>query len=467
MADLEKEQVQYSDVPAPEGIKGKLGMVGPGIIFAAAALGSGETIINPHNGAKFGLLVLWVPFFVTLLTKMWVSERVGRYTLATGKTFVEGLFDLGGIGKLVIWVMIMPLVVIQIFTGHGWPMGVGASVMGMFFPVGHIPVVGIRIVATITIIVIWWMLTQREYPIIEKIIIGIVLGVLLPSVAIAVIALGPDMKTLLALFDISPLWTYFAQTPKDMAYISNSLAWCGSGMVGMAAYSYWVIEKGYHKGGKEGRVLLSDKVYDGWSKTYLTDIYGGYVVVFVIAALIMLNSVLVLYPYKLIPTGTDVMIVSASQLSIPLGEWAKYLWLIGTASTLFVTPVAYYDGVARLVGDALLKIFPGTFEKYGEPKIRKSLITLFCVGAVLMTWGLSPLGPYPLKVVSAFSYIDGLPYMVLLAIFSAVLCQKFVPAHKRGGVINAIGAIFTAVLFAWFTYVFNTYGVGFMSFLRP
>lgn len=459
-------EVETIEVEAPQDWKGRLKLVGPGIVFAAAALGSGETIINPHNAAKYGYLVLWVPFFVTILTKMWVSERVGRFSLATGKTFVEGLIDLGILGKIVICVMILPLIFIQFFSGHGWPLGVGASIMGMFYPVGKIPATGIKLVATITVILIWYFLAMREYPLLEKIILVIVLVVLLPAVTIAVLALRPPLSAILALFDIRPLFTHFAQNTKDLAYIANSLAWCGSGMVGMAAYSYWVIEKGYHKGQMKGRVLLADKVYNGWARVYLTDIYGGYLVVFLVAALIMLNSVLVLHPYKLIPQGTDVMLISAAQLTIPLGEWAKYLWLIGTASTLFVTPMAYYDGVSRLVTDALINMFPSLGRKYSFEQVYKFLMSLFCLGAILMIWGLSPLGPYPLKVVSAFSYIDGLPYMVLLALFSALLVQKFVPQHKRGSVINLIGSIVTAILFAWFTWIFQKYGVGFFTFLK-
>jgi len=407
-------------------------------------------------------------FFVTLMTKMWISERVGRYSFATGKTFVEGLIDLKGIGMAVIWVMIMPLLVIQFFSGHGWPLGVGASVMGMFFDTGHIPVVGMRVVATIVVVAIWYLLVVHTYDILEKVIVWIVLGVLVPSVGIAVIALGPDWRTLLALFDISPLWTHFAKNGADLAYIGNSLAWCGSGMVGMAAYSYWVIEKGYHRGQSDStkRIVLSPKSFKEWTKVYLFDIYGGYIVVFVVAALIMLNSVLVLHPYGLVPKGTDVMIISASQLTIPLGEWAKYLWLIGTASTLFVTPMAYYDGSARLATDAVRHVFPGIAKKYSFHQVRKALTSFFCIGAILMIWGLSPLGPYPLKVVSAFAYIDGLPYMVLLAIFSVVLVQKFVQPDMRGNMVNMWGACITAVLFTWFTINFQIYGVGFFTFLK-
>ncbi|MHB0868178.1 MAG: Nramp family divalent metal transporter [Chloroflexota bacterium] len=464
-------KVKFADVDPPSTIRDRLKLVGPGIMFAAAALGSGETIINPHNAAKFGLLVLWVPFFAILLTKMWVTERVGRFSLATGKTFAEGLYDLGWIGKLVIVVMLLPLIVIQFFTGQGWPLGVGASVMGMFYPVGQIPVVGMRLVATAVVACIWYFLVLREYPVFEKVVLGVVLLVLLPAVLIADIALRPDLGTILSLFNPAPLITYFAQNPSDLAYMANSLAWCGSGMVGMAAYSYWAIEKGYHrariKAPEDTRIMLSDRVFTGWSRVYQLDIYGGNAVTFVVAAAIMLNSVLVLHPYNLVPTGTDVMLISAQQLVIPLGEWAKYLWLIGTASTLFVTPLAYYDGAARLSGDALRLLFPGIARRYSFEQVRKALVTLFCVGAVLMIWGLSPLGPYPLKVVSSYSYIDGLPYMVLLALFSAILVQKFVPREKRGFWLPLAGGLFTALVYAWFTWVFNAYGPGFMSFLTP
>jgi len=458
----------YTDIEAPSTWRERLKLVGPGIVFAAAALGSGETIINPHNAAKFGLLVLWVPFFAVLLTKMWVTERVGRYSLATGKTFVEGIYDLAWLGKLVIVVMFLPLIVIQFFTGQGWPLGVGASIMGMFYPVGHIPVVGMRLVASLVVVCIWYFLVMREYPVVEKVILGVVLGILIPACAIADIAMLPSLKTVLSLFDIRPLFQHFAQSPKDLAYIANSLAWCGSGMVGMAAYSYWVLEKGYHRAQvkeEETRVLLADRVFPGRTRVYLLDIYGGNVVTFLAAALIMLNSVLVLHPYGLIPTGTDVMLISAQQLAIPLGQWAKYLWLIGTASTLFVTPLAYYDGAARLTGDALRLLFP-SLRKYKLDQIRRVLVTVYCVGALLMIWGLSPLGPYPLKVVSSYSYIDGLPYMVLLALFSALLVQKFVPREKRGSVINLLGAAFTAVMYIWFTWAFSRFGPGFTSFLK-
>jgi len=465
-------EIKYVDIDAPASWKARLAMVGPGIMFAAAALGSGETIINPHNAAIYGPLVLWVPFFVILLTKMWVTERVGRFSFATGKTFAEGLYDLGWIGKAVIVVMLLPLIVIQFFTGQGWPMGVGASVMGMFYPVGQVPVEGMRIVSTLAILSIWYMLVIREYALVEKVVLAAVLLVLLPAVLIADIALRPDLGTIVALFNPAPLFTYFSANPADMALIANSLAWCGSGMVGMAAYSYWALEKGYHRGQAKGvsektRVLVTDRAFTGWMRCFQLDVFGGNAITFIVAAAIMLNSVLVLHPYNLVPDGTDVMIVSAQQLVIPLGEWAKYLWLIGTAATLYVTPLAYYDGAARLSGDGARLLFPAIARRWTSEQVRKTLVTFFCIGAILMSWGLSPLGPYPLKIVSSYSYIDGLPYQVLLSLFSVILIYKFVPKAKRGHWLPTVGALFTFVMYTWFTWVFNAYGPGFMSFITP
>lgn len=467
-----EQEVVYSDVEAPSTWKGRFALVGPGIMFAAAALGSGETVINPHNGAKFGPLALWIPFFAILLTKMWTVERVGRFSFATGKTFVEGLFDLGFIGKFVVVIMILPLLFIQFFTGNGWPMGVGASVMGMFYPVGQIPVLGMNIVATIVVCCIWYLLVIHPYSVAEKVTVAVILLVLLPAVLVADILMRPDLGTLLGLFNPLPLFTYFASNPSDLAYMANSLGWCGSGMVGMAAYSYWAIEKGFHRAQAseardETRVLVTDRVFHGWMRVFQLDVYGGNAITFLVSAAIMLNSVLVLHPYKIIPTGTDVMLMSANQLSIPLGEWAKYVWLIGTASTLFVTPLAYYDGAARLVADALRLFFPAISSRWSTEQMRKALVTLFCIGPLVMIWGLSPLGPYPLKIVSAYSLIDGLPYQVLLSLFAPILVWKFVPKSKQGHWINWVGALFTAVMYLWFTGAYQFFGPGFQSYFIP
>src|SRR4029453_17058523 len=61
----------------------------PGLIVAAAGIGSGDVVSAPVGGAKYGVVLLWGvalgAFFKFVLT-----EGIARWQLATGKTVVEG-----------------------------------------------------------------------------------------------------------------------------------------------------------------------------------------------------------------------------------------------------------------------------------------------------------------------------------------------------------------------------------------
>ena len=66
-----------------------LKLAGPGLIVAAAGIGSGDVVSATVGGAKYGVLLLWGvalgAFFKFVLT-----EGIARWQLATGKTVVEG-----------------------------------------------------------------------------------------------------------------------------------------------------------------------------------------------------------------------------------------------------------------------------------------------------------------------------------------------------------------------------------------
>jgi Mn2+/Fe2+ NRAMP family transporter len=66
-----------------------LKLAGPGLIVAAAGIGSGDVVSATVGGAKYGVVLLWGvalgAFFKYVLT-----EGIARWQLATGKTVVEG-----------------------------------------------------------------------------------------------------------------------------------------------------------------------------------------------------------------------------------------------------------------------------------------------------------------------------------------------------------------------------------------
>ena len=57
--------------------------MGPGIVFASLAVGSGELILTPRAGALYGYALAWVALG-TLVYKAAFTEGLARCTVATG-----------------------------------------------------------------------------------------------------------------------------------------------------------------------------------------------------------------------------------------------------------------------------------------------------------------------------------------------------------------------------------------------
>ena len=87
--------------PAPRTWLGMLALVGPGVVWAAEAIGSGELILSTRLGTAFGMMLLWVPTWAVLLKNLGPGYLHGRWALIFG----EGGMDcmprsrLGGFGR--------------------------------------------------------------------------------------------------------------------------------------------------------------------------------------------------------------------------------------------------------------------------------------------------------------------------------------------------------------------------------
>src|SRR3982751_5934817 len=63
--------------------------IGPGIVLASAIVGSGEVIATTTLGAQTGYAALWI-VLVSCAIKPVVQAELGRYTIVTGHTGLEG-----------------------------------------------------------------------------------------------------------------------------------------------------------------------------------------------------------------------------------------------------------------------------------------------------------------------------------------------------------------------------------------
>jgi len=91
----------------PTRLVGILQRLGPGLIIAGSIVGSGELIATTKTGAEAGFWLLWL-ILIGCVIKVFVQVEMGRYSVTTGKTTMDGLAEvpgpyLPGRGNWLIW----------------------------------------------------------------------------------------------------------------------------------------------------------------------------------------------------------------------------------------------------------------------------------------------------------------------------------------------------------------------------
>ncbi|EMI28836.1 Nramp family divalent metal transporter [Rhodopirellula europaea] len=69
--------------------------IGPGLIIAGSIVGSGELIATTKTGAEAGFTLLWL-ILLGCVVKVFTQVEMGRYTLTSGKTSLQGFNELPG-----------------------------------------------------------------------------------------------------------------------------------------------------------------------------------------------------------------------------------------------------------------------------------------------------------------------------------------------------------------------------------
>lgn len=81
--------------PPPGTVLGILARLGPGLIIAAAIVGSGELVLTPKTGAQAGFTLLWL-VVIGCLIKVFVQVEFGRYAISSGKPTMAALDEVPG-----------------------------------------------------------------------------------------------------------------------------------------------------------------------------------------------------------------------------------------------------------------------------------------------------------------------------------------------------------------------------------
>lgn len=294
-------------------------VVGPGLVVAATGVGAADLVATLVAGAKFGYTLLWVAILGAII-KVVLVEGAGRYSLATGRTIFEGWRSLG------VWTTFYfaPYIVV-------WGLVYGATAMSSSaLPlVALFPDLSLRWTAMVIGVVGLLMVWFGTYAGFEKVMAALV-GVMFVAVSVAAVRATPNLGEIV--LGLRPIF------PDDS--VVNILAIAGGvgGTITLAAYGYWLREKGW--------------ATPRFMKVMRIDNAVAYAVtgVFVVAMLII-GAELYYSAGIAAETGDQALVQLSDVLDDRYGEVFGTLFLVGFFAASFSSLIGVWSGVSLMFAD--------------------------------------------------------------------------------------------------------------------
>lgn len=435
--------LSYEAIEAPPAsLASALRRIGPGLVLAAAIVGSGEVIATTTLGAQVGFAALWI-VLVSCAIKPVVQGELGRYTIATGETGLDGFNRMpgprAGVSWLVwAWALTVTLTLLQVGGMYG---GV-AQVLNLLWP--GLPVnawVGICLAVTLV------MLLGGGYQRIERFaIVKVGLFTLLTVCAAAVLLRRPGA---VAMADLASGLS-LQLPPAGLATAIAVFGITGVGATELVMYPYWCIEKGYARfvGPREASTAWAARAR-GWIRVMHVDIVCSLAVYTMATVAFYLLGAGVLHRLGVVPASRDTVTVLSQIYTQTLGAWALWVFYVGVAITLYGTIFASTAAHARMFADAVRII--GLYPR-GDAHSRRQWRNRFAVvlGGIpaLLYWMFE--SPVQMVVAGGVSQALMLPLIGLAAMY---LRHTQVPEEIRPSIATTLMLwLSTAVMFGFATY---------------
>lgn len=401
-------------------------IVGPGLVVAATGIGAADLVATLAAGSRFGYTLLWAAIAGCIM-KVILVEGAGRWTLATGRTIFDGWRSLGP------WTSVYfgPYIVL-------WGFVYGASAMlATGIPIASLlPFLGdalgentIPVVATVAGVAGLLMVWVGRYHLVEKamaVMVGIMFVAVIGSAVVVLPNLGEVVAGLLPVIPTEP--------GANGLFYTLGMAGGVGGTITLAAYGYWLREKGWTTP-KFMKVMRLDNG--------VAYILSG---VFVIAMLIVGAELFYTAGQDVATNPNEALLGLSDALAARYGEAWSVIFLLGFAAASFSSLIGVWNGVSLMFAD-----FVGNWRGLSgdDPRV-KSGGSYFKVYALWLT--IPPLvlvwfTDNPVGVIVLYGVLGALfmPFLAVTLLF--LLNSDRVPQRWRNGIVRNTGLGVITLLF--------------------
>lgn len=314
--------------------RARLAALGPGLLFAGAAIGVSHLVQSTRAGAAYGFQLLWAVLLV-LLCKYPFFEYAHRYTVATGESLLEGYAHLGR------WALgaFMLVVVASSFITTAAVTVVTAGLLGALFGLD----LSLTALSLILLVAILVLLGLGQYHLLDR---GMKMMVLVLGV-LTLVAVGMA-------FANGPMGDPTHTAPHvwslgGLTFLLALMGWMPAPLEIGAWSSLWVLEK--------DKDTVEATTMDGAR----FDFNLGYFAATILAVAFLSFGALIMFG-----TGTEFSasgLVFSRQLvemyTSALGSWSRWIISLVAFITMFSTTIAVVDGYSRTMACGLGLLFGG------------------------------------------------------------------------------------------------------------
>ncbi|MBN1651426.1 MAG: Nramp family divalent metal transporter [Bacteroidales bacterium] len=345
-------------------IKSLINTLGPGLLYAGAAVGVSHLVQSTRAGASYGFELIWVVIAANII-KYPFFEFAPRYASATGKSLIDGYYNTGKWALIVFGVLTLS----TMFALQAAVTVVTAALLGNIFGISLSP----NSLTAIILFFTMFVLLSGKFSALDKMIKVIILT-LTVSTLIAVVA-AFEIKTVDAVhFD----WG----NAVDLAFLIALVGWMPGPIDISTWHSTWTVAKMESSGHKPSL------------KESLFDFNFGYIGTAFLAMGFVSLGAFVMYGSgkELSSTGVEFAGQLIDMYTSSLGNWSYWIIAIAALTTMFSTTVTVLDAYPRVMQPTSELLFPGL-----KPKKQKSfkpytiwmLITILGTLALLIYFGKS------------------------------------------------------------------------------
>ncbi|MGO1561876.1 MAG: Nramp family divalent metal transporter [Actinomycetaceae bacterium] len=295
-------------------------VIGPGLVVAATGVGSADMVATLVAGSNYGYALVWAVVLGVIL-KIVLVEGAGRYTVATGRTIFEGWRSLG---RWPVWYF-APYVVI-------WGFVYGASAMSSTgLPLAALFGGELWIWAVATGLIAFALIWFGRYQVFEKITAALV-GLMFVTIVVLAFIAVPNVLDIVR--GLVPL------IPEGTSGVFSTLALAGGvgGTITLAAYGYWLREKGWD-GPQFLRVMRIDNTV-------------AYVVTGVFVLAMMIVGVEVVQAAGVALSASDQGLLGLDGvLRERYGDFVGVWFLVGFWAAGFSSVLGVWNGVSLMFAD--------------------------------------------------------------------------------------------------------------------